>query len=173
MKLQYFQSKSPDILYIILAYYLLNMIFESSELWITEIDIFGSFLTCRKNFSSRKICYGRKAKFLISSQTLHEEKSFFPCACTIIRRRLFTNQKSNNKKGEEIARFFLFILQKNWVIPLSQMQNPMINIVNVFKRVASLECPFIKWIYCISQNLGNGKMLATKQTFWTMWMIPH
>ena len=42
------------------------------------------------------------------------------------------------------------------------MQNPMINIVNVFKRVASIEYPFIKWIYCISQNLVNGKNVGNQ-----------
>ena len=43
------------------------------------------------------------------------------------------------------------------------MQNPMINIVNVFKRVvATSEFTFIKRIYCISQNLENGKNVGNE-----------
>ena len=43
------------------------------------------------------------------------------------------------------------------------MQNPMINIVNVFKRVvATSEFTFIKRIYCISQNLENGRNVGNQ-----------
>ena len=70
---------------------------QSAKVWIAEIDIFGSFYFSNK-FLFKKICYG-KSKVLISSQTLREEKSF---SCVHHhRRRLFTNQISNNKKSKK------------------------------------------------------------------------